>query len=256
MKLVGLGHKVAVIPVDPSSQISGGSILGDKTRMEQLSRSEQAYVRASPTRCMLGGIAEYTSDVVSVCESAGYDTVIVESVGLGQSETELDQAVDLFVLVIPPVAGDDLQASKKGIMEVADVVVVNKADGDLVPLARQTVCDYASSVRFIRPKHADWSAKIMMLSARTGVGVDEFIGHMKTFSETMTDNRGIARKRGRQAKYWMWAHFQRHILDSLHSDDRLKAKAHSLEASLESETATPRAAAEALFEAFLAEKAK
>jgi LAO/AO transport system kinase len=139
LKLLGRSdhnHKVAVIPVDPSSPISRGSILGDKTRMEILSNTDRAYIRASPTRGILGGVAEKTNDVLFLCTSAGYDICIVESVGLGQSEVEIDQVVDLLLLVIPPGGGDDLQASKKGIVEAADMILVNKADGDLLPLAR------------------------------------------------------------------------------------------------------------------------
>jgi LAO/AO transport system kinase len=163
MMLIEMGHKVAVIPIDPSSSVSGGSILGDKTRMDSLSKSESAYVRASPTRCILGGIAEHTADVVSLCESGGYDTVIVESVGLGQSEIELDQAVDLFILLLPPGAGDDLQASKKGVMEFADLVIVNKADGALLPLARAALSDYKCSVSLIRRKCLDWEPRVQMV---------------------------------------------------------------------------------------------
>jgi len=165
LKLLARKHRLAVIPVDPSSHITGGSIMGDKTRMEALSKSEDAYIRASPTRGILGGVAEHTSDVLYLCSAAGYNSCsrnskhyihfalssyrdhislgIVESVGLGQSEVEIDQVVDMLLLVVPPGGGDDLQASKKGIVEAADIILVNKADGDLLPLARSTKSDYA-----------------------------------------------------------------------------------------------------------------
>ena len=194
--------QVAVIPVDPSSHVSGGSILGDKTRMEELSRSPHAYVRASPTRGVLGGIAEHTADVISLCECAGYDVVIVESVGLGQSEVcsalccagshllcpvnhiltvhtpilpfhvlmkvDIDQAVDLLLVIVPPGGGDSLQATKKGIMEAADLVAVNKADGSLAIQAKHTRADYSGSMAFIRPKHPLWKPEVLLMSSRTG----------------------------------------------------------------------------------------
>ena len=155
--------KVAVLAVDPTSHISGGSILGDKTRMEFLSRNSNAYVRASPTRGVLGGIAEYTSDIILLCEAAKYDVIIVESVGLGQSEVDIDKVVDILLLVIPPGAGDSLQASKKGIMEAADIIVVNKADGEQLPMAQKTKADYAGAMHFIRQKNKDWITPVLMV---------------------------------------------------------------------------------------------
>ena len=165
-ELVRSGHRVAVIPVDPSSHISGGSILGDKTRMEVLSRHAHAYVRASPTSGVLGGIAEHTNDVITLCEAAGYDVVIVESVGLGQSEVDIDQAVDMLCVLIPPGGGDGLQASKKGIMEAADLLLVNKADGTLLTQAKHTKSDYSGAMSFIRQKHAAWKASVHLLSSK------------------------------------------------------------------------------------------
>ena len=179
------GHRVAVIPVDPSSHISGGSILGDKTRMESLSINPDAYVRASPTRGVLGGIAEHTCDVISLCESAGYDVVIVESVGLGQSEVDIDTDVDMLLMVVPPGGGDGLQASKKGIMEAADMVAVNKADGDLLAQAKHTRADYAGSMAFIRQKHPNWRPEVLMMSARTGKGLQTLENKLATFHHDM-----------------------------------------------------------------------
>lgn len=254
MKLIDLGHRVAVIPIDPSSQVSGGSILGDKTRMTELSKSENAYVRASPTRCALGGIAEHTSDVVTVCESTGYDTIIVESVGLGQSEIELDQAVDIFVLLIPPGAGDDLQASKKGVMEFADLVAVNKADGDLLALARETVGDYSFSVKYIRRKHSAWEPKVFLFSARTGYGIDDFVKNLVEFNDCATESNEIFLKRAKQSQYWMWAHFQKLCIDSLNANAFLKNKTSQLTRELEDGITAPRLAAVSLHDAFLSQK--
>lgn len=253
-KLVASGHKVAVIPIDPSSSVSGGSILGDKTRMDTLSKSENTYVRASPTRCTLGGIAEHTADVVSLCESGGYDTVIVESVGLGQSEIELDQAVDIFILLLPPGAGDDLQASKKGVMEFADLVVVNKADGPLLPLAKATKNDYTYSVRMIRRKCIEWDPKVLMISARTGDGMDDFIKTIKEFGDVMSRKNRLNEKRGKQSIYWMWAHFQKLIIDSLHKDSYLQGRTEKLKLQLVAQTTAPRVAAATLYDTFLEKK--
>ena len=254
MMLVQRGHKVAVIPIDPSSSVSGGSILGDKTRMDHLSKSSSAFVRASPTRCVLGGIAEHTSDVVSLCESGGYDTVIVESVGLGQSEIELDQAVDIFILLLPPGAGDELQASKKGVMEFADLVVVNKADGDLLQLAKATANDYKHSLRMIRRKCIDWDPRVINISARTGSGMEEFVDTIRDFNKLMVQNNNLSMKRGKQSVYWMWAHFQKMILDSLGRDKYLENKTTQLKSALHNESIAPRLAATELCETFLKRK--
>ncbi len=195
LRLIKKSHKVAVIPVDPSSHISGGSILGDKTRMEQLSRSMDAYIRASPTRGVLGGIAEHTADVISLCEFAGFNVVIVESVGLGQSEVDIDSAVDILVLLVPPGGGDSLQATKKGIMEAADLVLVNKADGELLTPAKHTKADYAGAMQFIRRKHQDWEPRVLMMSAHTGYNMDKVEEQLFNYHNLMMSNEHLYNKR-------------------------------------------------------------
>jgi len=190
--------RVAVLAVDPTSHVSGGSILGDKTRMEFLSRNSNAYVRASPTRGVLGGIAEYTSDIILLCEAAQYDVVIVESVGLGQSEVDIDKVVDMSVLLIPPGAGDSLQASKKGIMEAADIVIINKADGEQLPIAQKTKADYAGAMHFIRQKNKDWHTPVIMISSKKEEGLEQVEKHIRDFHRIMINNHNFLEKRKKQ----------------------------------------------------------
>jgi LAO/AO transport system kinase len=245
------GHKVAVIAVDPSSHISGGSILGDKTRMDQLSIAEGAFVRASPTRGVLGGIAEHTSDVVFLCESGGFDVVIVESVGLGQSEVEISNAVDLLLLLVPPGGGDDLQASKKGIMEAADVIVVNKADGDFLTRAKHTKADYAGQIAFIRQQNPNWRCRVHMMSNHTSYGFKDVVGTIKDYMDIMIDTGGLEQRRSGQSEHWMWTHLQRHVLALLKQDITVKSQAKVLTPRVSLGSLSSRVAARKLSELFL-----
>lgn len=249
--LIKKSHKVAVIPVDPSSHVSGGSILGDKTRMTELSRSSDAYVRASPTRGVLGGIAEHTVDVISLCESAGYDAVIVESVGLGQSEVEIDSAVDMLILIVPPGGGDSLQAAKKGIMEAVDLVLVNKADGNLLDAAKHTKADYSGSIQFIRQKHDDWRAKVLMISAKTQLNMDDTLKEIYKYHETMFGNGYLFQKRADQRLHWMRQHFYRRIIDDVESNGLLTEQRNQLKTAVENGGVTARRAAKTLHESYM-----
>jgi LAO/AO transport system kinase len=210
--LIGEGHRVAVLTIDPSSSVSGGSILGDKTRMEQLSVHEQAYIRPSPSGGTLGGVAEKTREAILVCEAAGYDIVIVETVGVGQSETAAAGMTDMFVLMQLPNAGDDLQAIKKGVMELADLVVVNKADldGDAATRARAQI---TSALRIFgqhgHPGHARhdrsvWHPQVLQLSAARGEGVAQFWSTVTQFREVQEANGQLAARRRQQTLGWMW----------------------------------------------------
>jgi len=248
LRFIAKSNKVAVIPVDPSSHISGGSILGDMTRMELLSRSMDAYIRASPTRGVLGGIAEHTSDVISLCEAAGFNTVIVESVGLGQSEVDIDSAVDMLVLLVPPGGGDSLQGIKKGIMEAADLVVINKADGDLLSSAKHTKADYAGAMHFIRRKHYDWEPKVLMMSARTGYNIDKVEDEIARYQEMMIANGHLKQKRIKQAKHWALGQFQSLLFAQVEEDPIYAGKQKVLNQQLEQGLVTPRSAAQELFE--------
>ncbi len=210
--LIKQGHRVAVLAVDPSSSVSGGSILGDKTRMEHLSVNPHAYIRPSPSSCNLGGVAEKTREAMLVCEAAGYDVVIVETVGVGQSETAVANMTDMFVLMQLPNAGDDLQAIKKGVMELADLVVINKADLD-ANAATRAQAQITSSLRLLglhgNPDTAHhneqiWHPQVMQLSALQGTGVDAFWVKVQEFQALQAANGRLLTRRQNQALSWMW----------------------------------------------------
>lgn len=210
--LIAQGHRVAVLAVDPSSSVSGGSILGDKTRMEQLSVHEKAYIRPSPSSGTLGGVAEKTRESMLVCEAAGYDVVIVETVGVGQSETTVANMTDMFVLMQLPNAGDDLQAIKKGVMELADLVAINKADLDAIAATRAQA-QITSSLRLLglhgNPDHAHhneqvWHPQVIQISALQGKGVDAFWSKVLEFKTLQLGNGKQAGRRQSQALAWMW----------------------------------------------------
>jgi LAO/AO transport system kinase len=207
--LIGLGHRVAVLTIDPSSTVSGGSILGDKTRMEMLSVHERAYIRPSPSSGTLGGVAEKTREAVAVCEAAGYDVVIVETVGVGQSETAVANMTDMFVLMQLPNAGDDLQAIKKGVMELADLVVINKADLD-ADAATRAQLQITASLRLLglhgRDPHdkSVWRPQVLQLSALQGNGLESFWTAVTEFKTLQTASSALSARRQSQALSWMW----------------------------------------------------
>ena len=202
LHLIALGHRVAVLAVDPSSSLSGGSILGDKTRMERLSMDERAYIRPSPASGTLGGVAEKTREALLVCEAAGYDIVIVETVGVGQSETAVAAMTDMFVLLQLPNAGDDLQAIKKGVMELADLVVINKADLDEAAATRARA-QISSAMRFLGP-HTHTVKNVMQLSALKGTGLPAFWQAVMTFKTEQLASGAFAQRRQTQDQAWMW----------------------------------------------------
>jgi LAO/AO transport system kinase len=203
--LIDKGHRVAVLAVDPSSSVSGGSILGDKTRMEHLSVNDKAYIRPSPSSGTLGGVAEKTREAMLVCEAAGYDIVIVETVGVGQSETAVSGMTDMFVLMQLPNAGDDLQAIKKGVMELADLVVINKADID-AHAATRAQAQITSALRIFgqHGRAREWAPQVIQLSALKAEGLDRFWQAVATFRDTRTQGGQLAARRQRQALAWMW----------------------------------------------------
>lgn len=205
--LIGQGHRVAVLTIDPSSTVSGGSILGDKTRMEMLSVHERAYIRPSPSSGTLGGVAEKTREAMLVCEAAGYDIVIVETVGVGQSETAVANMTDMFVLMQLPNAGDDLQAIKKGVMELADLVAINKADIDALA-AQRAQLQITSAMQLLglfgRHDESTWHPKALQLSALNGQGVDQFWAAVTEFKTLQMANGKFAVRRQQQSLAWMW----------------------------------------------------
>jgi LAO/AO transport system kinase len=229
--LIDKGHRVAVLAVDPSSSVSGGSILGDKTRMEKLSVHEKAYIRPSPSSGTLGGVAEKTREAMLVCEAAGYDIVIVETVGVGQSETAVASMTDMFVLMQLPNAGDDLQAIKKGVMELADLVVINKADIDAAAATRAQA-QITSSLRLLglhgHPEHAHhdeeiWHPKVVQLSALLGQGVDAFWAAVTEFKRLQAASGKLAARRQSQALAWMWERIEVGLKTAFRQHPQVKA---------------------------------
>ena len=229
--LIGQGHRVAVLAVDPSSTVSGGSILGDKTRMEHLSVHPDAYIRPSPSSGTLGGVAEKTREAMLVCEAAGYDVVIVETVGVGQSETAVANMTDMFCLLQLPNAGDDLQAIKKGVMELADLVVINKADID-ANAATRAEAQITSALRLLglhgNPDHAHhdeslWHPQVVKISALLGQGVDTFWAAVSEFKRLQTSNGKFAQRRERQALAWMWERIEAGLKQTFRAQPRVQA---------------------------------
>ena len=228
--LIGQGHRVAVLAVDPSSTVSGGSILGDKTRMEHLSVHAQAYIRPSPSSGTLGGVAEKTREAMLVCEAAGYDVVIVETVGVGQSETAVANMTDMFCLLQLPNAGDDLQAIKKGVMEIADLVVINKADID-ANAATRAEAQITSALCLLglhgNPDHAHfdeklWHPKVVKISALLGQGVDAFWAAVQEFKGLQTASGKFALRREKQALAWMWERIEAGLRQSFRAQPRVR----------------------------------
>jgi len=228
--LIGQGHRVAVLAVDPSSTVSGGSILGDKTRMEHLSVHPQAYIRPSPSSGTLGGVAEKTREAMLVCEAAGYDVVIVETVGVGQSETAVANMTDMFCLLQLPNAGDDLQAIKKGVMELADLVVINKADID-PNAATRAEAQITSALRLLglhgNPEHAHhdetlWHPQVVKISALLGQGVDAFWAAVNEFKRRQAASGKLVQRRERQALSWMWERIEAGLRQSFRTQPRVQ----------------------------------
>ncbi len=247
--LIERGQRVAVLAVDPSSKLSGGSILGDKTRMESLARSPAAFIRPSPTGGTLGGVAQRTREAMLVCEAAGFDVVIVETVGVGQSETAVADLVDLFVLLLPPGGGDELQGLKKGIVELADILLVNKADGDLEAAAGRAAAEYSGALHLLQAGDADWRPPVLTCSAVTGKGIAEAWAEVERFRDKFGPGGAIADKRARQARAWMWSEVSETLLARLRRHRAVAASLADLEARVMAGTLTPAAAARRLLEA-------
>lgn len=245
MKLTGAGLKVAVLAVDPSSTRSGGSILGDKTRMERLSREKNAFIRPSPSAAALGGVARRTREAISLCEAAGFDVVLIETVGVGQSETMVAQMCDLFVLLLAPAGGDELQGVKRGIMEMADMILINKADGELKSTAIRTVSDYAGALRLLRkrPQDPDDFPKALAVSAVEGEGLQTAWDEMQALAEWRRDHGFWDRTRAEQAAHWFEFEVREGLLARLREDQALRSAMTDLAQSVATGEVTPTAAA-------------
>ena len=226
------GHRVAVLTIDPTSARTGGSILGDKTRMPELSQRADAYIRPSPTSGALGGVSRHTRESILICEAAGFDVVIVETVGVGQSEFAVSNMTDMFILLLLPGGGDELQGIKRGIMELADLVLVNKADGDMTGLARQTAADYTNALRLIQPRSSSWRVLVETCSALTGAGVEQAWRHVASYQDTIRQNGELETRRAQQSRRWLWDETVDELLDTLKNDPRLKSRVAELEGAV------------------------
>ena len=249
-QLVDDGHRVAVLAVDPSSTRSGGSILADKTRMASLARRAEAFIRPSPTAGTVGGVARRTREALLLCEAAGFDVVLVETVGVGQSETAVDALVDTFVLLVAPGAGDQLQGVKRGVMELADVVAVTKADSALEPEANRVAGDYRAAVQLLRPKHPGWDPPVVVCSAVTGGGVDDLWAAVVEHRRLLTTTQDLDGRRARQALEWMWTEVRERLLAELRSDPAVARALTTLEARVLAGETSAAAAAEEVLESF------
>lgn len=246
--LIERGHRVAVLAVDPSSSLSGGSILGDKTRMERLSRDPRAFIRPSPSAGSLGGVAEKTRETMLVCEAAGFDVVIVETVGVGQSETAVANMTDMFVLLQLPNAGDDLQGIKKGIMELADLIVINKADADPAA-AMRAKAQLETALHMLRPAHPDWRVPVLLVSALKREGLDRFWETVLAFRDTLQKNGALAEKRRRQALAWMWERIDAELKRRFRQHPAVRTMLPAIERDVESGRLAPVVAARRLLDA-------
>lgn len=252
MMLTAQGKRVAVLAVDPSSTISGGSILGDKTRMDQLARDPNAFIRPSPSQTHLGGVARRSREAIALCEAAGFDVILIETVGVGQSETDVGQMCDLFLLLMAPAGGDELQGVKRGIMEIADIILVNKADGDLKATATRTCADYAGALRLlrVRPQDPEGFPKALMVSALEGRGLEEAWQDIQSLSDWRKENGVWDQTRQSQAVHWFQNEVQDGLQSALANHPKAAAALRDQDGDLRSGRISPAAAAKRVIDAF------
>jgi LAO/AO transport system kinase len=244
------GHRVAVLTVDPSSAVSGGSILGDKTRMEMLSRRDEAYIRPSPAGKTLGGVTRRSREALILCEAAGFDVVIVETVGVGQSETKVADMTDMFILMQLPGGGDELQGIKRGIMELADLILINKADDELQMLAGRSAAEYRNALRLLHPRAENWNVKVQTCSARDGVGVVEAWGIVLKHRSVIEASGQLMACRAAQALDWMWSDVNESLVVALQNNQEVRQQIPDLEAAVREGRMPPTSAAKKLLEIF------
>ena len=240
------GHKIAVLAVDPSSSVSNGSVLGDKTRMETLSRRPEAFIRPSPSGGTLGGVTRKSRETMMLCEAAGYDTILVETVGVGQSEITVRSMVDFFLYVVITGAGDDLQGIKKGIMEIADAILVNKADGDNIMRAKSTRAEYEQILHYLRPATSGWTTKAYTCSARTGDGIKEIWGVVEKYISIMRGSGVLEDRREKQTLSWVKQITEEAIRNRIMSNPRVQRQLEITEQELASGAVSATMAAQNL----------
>jgi len=251
---IALGRRIAVLAVDPASKRSGGAILGDKTRMTELARSPAAFIRPSSAGDRRGGVARHTREAILLCEAAGFDAVLVETVGVGQAETAVAELVDIFVLILPPAAGDELQGIKRGVVELADLVLVNKADGELAAAAHRSAADYASAMRLLRPPLSEWQVPVRAVSALEGTGIREVWHDVARFRAALEQSGAWSRRRAEQARAALWSEIGDSLLDHFRAAAGISAQLAALEQEVMAGTRAPTTAANALLAAFVGER--
>ena len=250
--LLERGHRVAVLAVDPTSAVTGGSILGDKTRMETLAFAKNAFVRPSPAGKTLGGVTRRTRESLLLCEAAGFDVILVETVGVGQSETAVADMTDMFVLLLLPAGGDELQGIKRGIMELADLVLVNKADGEQTNSANQTMADYRSALHFMKSRFASWQPQVLACSSFKNSGIAEVWQEVESFRSTTTASGELQQHRAQQARSWMWSETAEALVADLKNHPAVKSLVPELEQAVLRGELPPTLAAQRLIEHYKA----
>jgi GTPase len=252
---IARGHRIAVLAVDPGSQRGGGAILGDKTRMAELARAPAAFIRPSSAGTQKGGVARRTREAILVCEAAGFDIVLVETVGAGQAETTVADMVDMFLLILPPAAGDELQGLKRGTIELADLILINKADGTLLDHARRAAAEYANALHLIRPAVPEWQVAVRAVSALTGDGVDAVWDDVARFRAALAASGACAweRRRAEQARAALWAEIGDGLVEHFRAAPAIAARLAEIEREVTEGARTPAAAARLLLAAFLGE---
>jgi LAO/AO transport system kinase len=248
MFLIEHGHKVAVLAVDPSSARTGGSILGDKTRMARLSASDDAYIRPSPASGTLGGVAAKTREAMLLCEAAGFDVVLVETVGIGQSETAVCDMTDFFLALMLPGAGDELQGIKKGLVELADMIAINKADGDNVKRANLAASEYRGALHILTPRSEHWHPPVVTYSALTGLGIDTLWQKILDHRKAMSASGEFAARRREQQVKWMWSMLEQRMTARLRADASIRGKVKKIETEVADGRIAPALAAERIAE--------
>jgi LAO/AO transport system kinase len=239
MNLVEAGHRVAVLAVDPTSKRTGGSILGDKTRMNRLAQSPAAFIRPSPTSGTLGGVTRKTRETMALVEAAGFDVVIVETVGVGQSEVAVADMVDFFLVLLLAGGGDDLQGIKKGVIELADMIAINKADGDNVARAERAASEYRGALQIFTPKDAQWMPPVLTISGRENKGLDSLWGKVVEYRDRMTASGAFAERRQRQVVQWMRDMLEDKLLSRVRENPRLASRLPEIEADVRNGTLLP-----------------
>jgi LAO/AO transport system kinase len=251
---IARGRRIAVLAVDPGSKRGGGAILGDKTRMAELARAPAAFIRPSSAGTETGGVARRTREAILVCEAAGFDTVLVETVGAGQAETAVADMVDMFLLILPPAAGDELQGLKRGIVELAHLVLINKADGTLIDHASRAAAEYSNALNLVRPALAEWQPAVRPVSALTGSGIDQVWDDVARFRAALEASGAWSRRRAEQARAALWAEIGDGLLDRFRATPVVAARLTELERDATTGARTPAAAARLLLAAFLGEE--